>query len=353
MGHVAFITGISGQDGSYLAEYLAGLGYSVHGLIRRVSRDITDRPLPDGVSLHVGDLRDYGRLYGILAEVRPDEIYHLGAQSFVGASFEDPETTLESNIMGTLNVLKAMRSIVPKARFYFAGSSEMFGEAQETPQCESTPFHPRSPYGVSKVAGFDLTRNYREAYGMFCCSGILFNHESPRRGREFVTRKIAAGIADMALSKNNVLVLGNLEPRRDWGYAGDYVRAMHLMLQQRTPRDYVIATGQSHSIKDFVDSAAKSKGLTVEYVDLSGHSEAEADEIVAQLKITPGLFCVSHPKFYRPSEVWELKGSAAKAKELLGWHPKVSFDELVDMMVSSEIKSRDLVVLTPKRKKKK
>jgi GDPmannose 4,6-dehydratase len=207
----ALITGITGQDGSYLAEHLVRLGYKVHGIARRISRDCIERPLPSEVEVSGGDVRDYGRIHELMFDILPDEIYHLAAQSFVGASFSDPDSTLETNITGTLNVLKAMKQLVPNSRMYFAGSSEMFGKVAETPQFEATPFHPRSPYGVSKVAGFDLTRNYRESYDMFCCSGILFNHESERRGTQFVTRKISRAVADMVMKRNNTLVLGNLE----------------------------------------------------------------------------------------------------------------------------------------------
>ena len=248
----ALITGITGQDGSYLAEFLLDKGYEVHGIVRRVAFEDTEhrlwriRHLIDKLFLHSGSLESYASIFKIMGNVRPDECYHLAAQSFVSYSFEDAFSTINTNINGTLYVLSAIKEIAPKCKFYFAGSSEMFGLVKETPQRESTPFHPRSPYGISKVSGFHLTQNYREAYDVFACSGILFNHESPRRGFEFVTRKISRAVAEIKLGRRKQLKLGNLDAKRDWGFAGDYVRAMWLMLQQDAPDDYVIATGKTY-----------------------------------------------------------------------------------------------------------
>lgn len=317
----ALITGITGQDGSYLAEYLLELGYEVHGLVRRVAlEDPAHRlsrilHLRDRIQLHAGSLESFASLYNTVNLVRPDEMYHLAAQSFVSYSFEDSFSTFRSNIDGTHYLLESMRQAAPECRFYFAGSSEMFGKVQETPQTERTPFHPRSPYGISKVTGFDLSRNYREAYDLFVCSGILFNHESPRRGFEFVTRKISWHVAQIKLGKLQQLALGNLEAVRDWGYAGDYVRAMHAMLQQTQPEDFVVATGRSHTVREFCELAFQRVGL-----DYESH-------------------VVVDPTFYRPAEVQLLLGDATKARELLGWEPQVDFAELVRMMVDHDLKT--------------
>jgi len=315
----AFITGITGQDGSYLAELLLQKGYEVHGLVRRVA--IEDpaqrlgriRHILDKIILHSGSLESYASIFSVVEKINPDECYHLAAQSFVAVSFEDSFSTLNTNINGTLYVLAALKECAPHCRFYFAGSSEMFGKVRETPQNEQTPFHPRSPYGISKVAGFDITRNYREAYGMFCCSGILFNHESERRGREFVTRKISSGVAAIKAGRQEKLHLGNLEARRDWGYAPEYVEAMWRMLQQDEPDDYVIATGETHSVGEFAAAAFAAVGL-------DWHEYVVIDE---QLK--------------RPAEVDLLVGDITKAKEKLGWRPQVSFQELVRIMVTHDI----------------
>ena len=317
----ALITGITGQDGSYLAEFLLEKGYEVHGIVRRVAIEDPEHRLwrikhiLNKLILHPGSLESYASLFNIVEKIKPDECYHLAAQSFVSYSFEDEFSTINTNINGTHFVLSAIKEKAPKCKFYFAGSSEMFGLVKETPQNENTPFHPRSPYGISKVAGFDLTRNYREAYNLFACSGILFNHESPRRGYEFVTRKISNAVAEIKLGLAKELILGNLEAKRDWGFAGDYVKAMVLMLQQDKPDDYVIATGETHSVKEFAELAFRHVGLN--YQDYLNSDE----------------------RFYRPAEVHQLKGDYSKGKKVLGWEPKVSFKELVQMMVDTDLHS--------------
>ena len=343
----ALITGISGQDGSYLAELLLQKGYEVHGIVRRVAlEDPVDRlgrisHLLDKIRLHSGTLESFSRLIEIFEAVKPDECYHLAAQSFVHESFIDGFSTMNININGTHHVLSALRMRAPKCRFYFAASSEMFGKVQEVPQRETTPFYPRSPYGVSKVTGFDLTRNYRDAYGVFACSGILFNHESPRRGREFVTRRITSGVADIKRGKTNVLILGNLNSKRDWGFSGDYVEAMWLMLQQDKSDDYVVATGETHSISDFVQEAFACAALDYQIVDLHDLSPEEANARVAELRSQSEAFVVSHPDLYRPAEVDELIGNASKTREALGWTPKIRFRDLVRMMVEAGLASAE------------
>lgn len=323
----AFITGIDGQDGSYLAELLLDKGYQVHGMVRRVALEDPGhhlwrlKPVLNKITLHPASLESYPSIFKVVEKVKPQECYHLAAQSFVSYSFEDEFSTINTNINGTHFVLSAIKEQAPKCKLYFAASSEMFGHAQEVPQNEKTPFHPRSPYGISKVAGFDLTRNYREAYGLFACNGILFNHESPRRGFEFVTRKIASRVAEIKLGLEKELRLGNLEAKRDWGFAGDYVRAMWLMLQQRKPDDYVIATSQTHSVKEFVELAFK-------YVGLNWKD-----------------YLVIDKTFYRPAEVHLLKGDYSKAKKKLGWKPTVTFEELVKMMVDADLKRLDSEIL--------
>jgi GDPmannose 4,6-dehydratase len=318
----ALITGITGQDGSYLAEFLLEKGYEVHGIVRRVAIEDPEhrlwriRHILDKIILHPASMESYASIFNVVEKVKPDECYHLAAQSFVSYSFEDEFSTINTNINGTHFILSAIKEKAPKCKFYFAGSSEMFGLAKETPQNENTPFHPRSPYGISKVAGFDLTRNYREAYSLFACSGILFNHESPRRGYEFVTRKISNAVAEIKLGLAKELKLGNLEAKRDWGFAGDYVQAMWLMLQQDEPDDYVIATGETHSVKEFAELAFSHAGL--DYQDY-----LRSDEI-----------------FYRPAEVHLLKGDYSKGKKILGWEPTVSFKELIQMMVDADLKVR-------------
>jgi GDPmannose 4,6-dehydratase len=316
----ALITGITGQDGSYLAEFLLKKGYQVYGIVRRVAiEDPQHRlcrlePIIKKVKLVFASLESYASIYNVVQKIKPDECYHLAAQSFVSYSFEDEFSTINTNISGTHYVLSALKQQAPRCKFYFAASSEMFGHAKVSPQNEDTPFHPRSPYGISKVAGFDLTRNYREAYGMFALSGILFNHESPRRGFEFVTRKISTSVAEIKLGRAKELRIGNLEAKRDWGFSGDYIEAMWLMLQLKKPEDFVIATGETHSVKEFVAKAFN-------YVGLDWKKYVKIDK-----------------QFYRPSEVNILQGDYSKAKRKLGWKPKVKFEELVKMMVDEDLK---------------
>jgi GDPmannose 4,6-dehydratase len=318
----AFVTGITGQDGSYLAELLLGKGYEVHGLIRRSSSFSTDRiehlyhdPHERGVRLflHYGDLTDASSMANLLARLRPHEIYNLGAQSHVGVSFQNPVYTVESDAVGALNLLEAARPLMPDVKFYQASSSEMFGKVVETPQTEKTPFHPRSPYGCAKVYAFWQTLNYREAYGLFACNGILFNHESPRRGETFVTRKITRAATRIKLGLQKKLFLGNLDAKRDWGFAGDYVEAMWRMLQHDQPDDYVIATGKTHSIREFLD------------------------ETFAILKLNWKDHVAQDPRYMRPAEVDLLLGDASKAAKVLDWKPKVRFKDLVKMMVESDM----------------
>ncbi len=315
----ALITGITGQDGSYLAEFLLSKGYEVHGLVRRVALEDPEHRLErikhilPQIKLECGTLESYPSLFRAVTKVKPDEVYHLAAQSFVSYSFEDEFSTINTNINGTHFMLAAVKDGAPDCRFYFAASSEMFGKVHEVPQTEDTPFHPRSPYGISKVAGFEFTRNYREAYNLFAVSGILFNHESPRRGFEFVTRKISSTVAKIKLGLAKELQLGNLDAQRDWGYAGDYVTAMWQMLQQPTPQDYVIATGETHSVREFAQ-------LAFECVGLDWKKYVVVDKV-----------------FFRPSEVNLLLGGARKAQQELGWQPRVLFPELVRIMVEADI----------------
>jgi GDPmannose 4,6-dehydratase len=320
MSRRALITGITGQDGSYLAEYLLARDYEVHGLVRRVALEDPERRftrighLLDKITLHPASMESYPSIFQVFSRNDFDECYHLAAQSFVAESFADGFSTMNTNINGTHYVLAAIREIRPECRFYFAGSSEMFGRAREVPQRETTPFYPRSPYGISKVAGFDLTRNYREAYGMFCCSGILFNHEGPRRGFEFVSRKITSAVARIKLGLSSELRIGNLEAKRDWGHAADYVGAMHSMLQQPEPDDYVVASGITHSVREFCELAFACADL--DYRD----------------------FVVEDKQFFRSAEVDLLIGDSTKARTVLGWEPKYSFDTLVEEMVREDIK---------------
>ncbi|HEY0430512.1 MAG TPA: GDP-mannose 4,6-dehydratase [Pyrinomonadaceae bacterium] len=317
----ALITGITGQDGSYLAEHLLTLGYEVHGLVRRVALEDPERRftrighLLDRIQLHAASLESYPSIFSVVSRNDFDECYHLAAQSFVAESFADGFSTMNININGTHYMLAALRELRPECRFYFAGSSEMFGLVQETPQRETTPFHPRSPYGISKVAGFELTRNYREAYGMFTSSGILFNHEGPRRGFEFVTRKITSTVARIKAGSASELALGNLDARRDWGHSKDYVRAMHLMLQQPVADDFVVASGESHTVREFCELAFSEVGL--DYKDY-----VRVDE-----------------RFYRPAEVESLIGDAKKARSVLGWQPTYTFPELVREMVQNDLQA--------------
>jgi len=311
----ALITGITGQDGSYLAEFLLEKGYEVHGMVRRSSTETFQRlqGCRDDIFLHTGDLLDQRSLTDVMRECQPHEIYNLAAMSFVAASWNQPVLTAEFSGVGATRMLEAMREVVPEARFYQASSSEMFGQVLEVPQTERTPFYPRSPYGVAKVYGHFITVNYRESYDLFACSGILFNHESPRRGLEFVTRKVTHGAAAIKLGLQEKLGLGNLDAERDWGYAKDYVEAMWLMLQQDEPDDFVIATGETHSVRELVDVSFARAGLEVD-----DHVHID-------------------PKYFRPAEVEHLIGDAAKAKEQLGWEPRTSFRELVELMVDSDL----------------
>lgn len=319
MGKRALITGINGQDGSYLAEFLLEKGYEVHGIVRRISLEAPShylwriKHLIDQVTLHRASLESYPSIFNVVERVKPDECYHLAAQSFVTYSFDDEFSMANSNINGTLSILSSVRERSPTCKVYFAGSSEMFGSPKDSPQNEETPFRPRSMYGITKVAGFDLARNYRDKYGLFACSGIAYNHESPRRGFEFVTRKISTGVARIKLGMEHELKLGNLEAERDWGFAGDYVEAMWLMLQHDEPDDYVIATGVTHSVREFVD-------LAFNYVGLQWEDYVVFDE-----------------RFYRPPEVQPLRGVSMKARNKLGWEPTVAFEQLVEMMVEADL----------------
>jgi GDPmannose 4,6-dehydratase len=325
MSRTALITGITGQDGSYLAEYLLSLGYEVHGIVRRVALEEPFQRMrriahiAERLTLHPANIESYPSLFHLVSKHPFDECYHLAAQSFVSESFEDGFSTMRTNVDGTYYLLSTLRDLQPKCRFYFAGSSEMFGKASVTPQNEATPFHPRSPYGISKVTGHCLTVHFREAYGMFCCSGILFNHESPRRGAEFVTRKISSAAARIKRGLASEVHLGNLEAQRDWGHADDYVRAMHLMLQQPKPDDYVIATGEAHSVREFCEIAFAEVGL-----DYRDHVRVDK-------------------RFFRPAEVDRLVGDASKAHRELGWRPARTMRQLVRDMVQS-----DLEMLAPR-----
>ncbi len=333
----ALITGITGQDGSYLAEFLLGKGYEVHGLVRRSSTDNTERishllDEPKKITLHYGDMTDTGSLSRLLYKIEPDEVYNLAAQSHVKVSFDIPEFTADVNAIGTVRLLESIREVNPKIKFYQASSSELFGKVREIPQNENTPFYPRSPYAASKLYAYWITVNYREAYNLFACNGILFNHESPRRGKNFVTRKITTGIADILAGKLDCLYLGNLDAKRDWGYAGDYVEAMWLMLQQDQPDDYVVATGETHTVREFCELAFRNAGInlvwTGEGLDEKGVDKDTGKELVR----------VSS-EFFRPTEVDLLLGNPAKAKSKLGWKPRVSFEELVAMMVKSDLQA--------------
>ena len=318
MAKRALITGITGQDGSYLAELLLEKGYEVHGLVRRVALEDMEhrlsriRGIRDKIELHPASLESYASIYRVIGRVLPDECYHLAAQSFVTYSFDDEFSTFNTNINGTHYMLDAVRSLAPRCRFYFAGSSEQFGHAEEVPQSENTRFHPRSAYGISKVAGFELTRNCREADGLYASSGILFNHESPRRGSEFVTRKITQGVARILSGKTDRLHLGNLGAKRDWGYAKEYVEAMWLMLQQPEADDYVVATGETHIVEEFVELAFSTAGLDYR------------------------KYVVVDKELYRPAEVNILLGDASKARRVLGWKPRLAFNQLVTEMVTSD-----------------
>lgn len=315
MAKKALITGITGQDGSYLAEYLLDQGYELYGMVRRSSTENLERieHLKDHIQFVQADLLDQASLDKALKVSHPDEVYNLAAQSFVPTSWSQPVLTAEFTGLGVIRILEAMRQACPEARFYQASSSEMFGKVREVPQSELTPFHPRSPYAVAKTYGHHITVNYRESYGLYTVSGILFNHESPRRGREFVTRKITDGVARIKLGLARDLALGTLDAQRDWGFAGDYVRAMHLMLQQDKPSDYVVATGQTHSVRQFLEVAF-------------GHVGLKYEDYVTQ-----------DPRYMRPAEVDQLIGDSSKARRELGWEPTVDFEQLVTMMVDSDL----------------
>ena len=333
MKKVALITGITGQDGSYLAELLLEKGYEVHGIVRRASLINTHRidHIYDQLNLHYGDLTDSTNLVGIIQKVQPDEIYNLGAQSHVKVSFEMPEYTGQVDALGTLRVLEAVRllGMEEKTRIYQASTSELYGLVQEVPQKETTPFYPRSPYGVAKIYGYWITKNYRESYGLYACTGILFNHESPRRGETFVTRKITRALKAIANNEQEILYLGNLNAKRDWGHAKDFVEAMWLMLQQDTPDDYVIATGKQYSVREFVEKAAPYFGIQITWRG-EGLGEIGYDVFTGKEVIRVD------PKYFRPAEVETLLGDATKAKHNLGWSPKISFDQLVEDMCSNE-----------------
>jgi GDPmannose 4,6-dehydratase len=317
----ALITGITGQDGSYLAEFLVSKGYEVHGIVRRVALEDPAHRLSrlsavaDRIKLHAASIESFASVYQVVSVVAPHECYHLAAQSFVSYSFDDEFSTFNVNINGTHFLLAALRHVAPHCRFYFAGTSEMFGKAEQVPQNEKTPFHPRSTYGISKVCGFELTRNYREAYGMHASSGILFNHESPRRGYEFVTRKITSGLARILAGQTGEVRLGNLDAKRDWGHAREYIEAMWLMLQQPEPDDYVVATGETHSVREFAEMAFAHVGLDYRQ------------------------FVRTDTELFRPAEVNVLLGDASKARKVLGWQPKTTFEQLVREMTEADCRS--------------
>jgi GDPmannose 4,6-dehydratase len=339
MRKVALITGITGQDGSYLAELLIEKGYDVHGVVRRTShfnRGFIEKTREEAIArgrvydLHYGNMADAGSLHRILSLCRPTEVYNLAAQSHVAVSFDEPEHAVNVNGTGVLRILEGMRQMGMDCRFYQASTSELFGQAAETPQSETTPFHPRSPYAVAKLYGFWIVRNYREAYGMHASNGILFNHESPRRGENFVTRKITYSLARIRAGAQETLKLGNLDAKRDWGYAGDYVDAMWRILQQDRPDDYVVATGETHTVRQFVERAGALTGFDIVW-EGSGPGEIGRDR-------TSGRTVVEvSPKYFRPAEVELLQGDASKARRVLGWVPRVGFDALVELMVKADL----------------
>ncbi len=361
-GKVALITGVTGQDGAYLAELLLSKGYEVHGIKRRASLFNTDRidhlyqdPHEPGrrFILHYGDMTDSSSLLRVMQQVQPDEVYNLAAQSHVAVSFEEPEYTADSDALGALRLLEAIRilGLGGRTRYYQASTSELYGKVQEVPQRETTPFYPRSPYAVAKLYAYWITVNYREAYGLYACNGILFNHESPIRGETFVTRKVTRALARIALGLQDCLYLGNLEARRDWGHARDYVEAMWLMLQQPEPEDYVIATGEQRSVREFVEAAAAELGITlswrgrgveeegvVEAVDSDRFARAAGGDGAAGPQVAPGDVVVRvDPRYFRPAEVDALLGDATRARERLGWRPKVGFADLVREMVHADL----------------
>ncbi|PIS02450.1 MAG: GDP-mannose 4,6-dehydratase [Chlamydiae bacterium CG10_big_fil_rev_8_21_14_0_10_42_34] len=337
MNKKALITGVTGQDGSYLTELLLEKGYQVDGIIRRTSLPNTSRIehllSHEKLKLYEADLADSQSIRKIMERSQPDEIYNLAAMSHVGSSFEMPEYTADVTGIAVLRILEATRDIVPKARFYQASSSELFGKAQESPQSEKTPFYPRSPYGIAKLYAYWTVINYREAYGLYACNGILFNHESPRRGSLFVSRKISIAVNEIAAGTRQILTLGNLEAKRDWGYAKDFVEGIHLMLQQENPDDFVLATGRAISVRQFVELAFYEVGIEIEW-EGSGLQETGKDKKTGKLLVN------TSPQFYRPSEVDTLLGNSLKAKDLLGWAPKTPIEELVRIMVQADAKNR-------------
>jgi len=355
----ALITGITGQDGSYLAELLLSKGYEVHGIKRRASSFNTQRidqiyqdRHSEGyrLNLHYGDLSDTSNLTRILRDVEPDEIYNLGAQSHVAVSFESPEYTADVNAIGALRLLEATRilGLEKKVRFYQASTSELYGLVQETPQKETTPFYPRSPYAVAKLYSYWITVNYREAYGMYACNGILFNHESPRRGETFVTRKITRGLSNMALGLQNCLYLGNLDALRDWGHAKDYVRMQWMMLQQDEPKDYVIATGKQHSVRDFITWSANSLGIDIEFrgegIDEVGIVSAVSGSLAPGVSQGQDIVRID-PKYFRPTEVETLLGDPSKAKDELDWQPQITAQEMCEDMIKEDYKAAKRIAL--------
>ncbi|MDP3052561.1 MAG: GDP-mannose 4,6-dehydratase [bacterium] len=334
----ALITGITGQDGSYLAELLLDKNYQVHGLVRRSAVEKKDerfsriKHILNRIEMHYGDVRDYPAIWRLIEKIKPDELYHLAAQSQVGVSFEDDFGTFQINTNGTHYLLDAVKNIKPDCKFYFAGTSEMFGDVKESPQNEDSLFNPVSPYGISKLASFYLTKMYRDAYGVFACTGILFNHESPRRGFEFVTRKITSTAAKIKFNLEDRLELGNLSAKRDWGFAGDYVRAMWLMLQQDKPEDFVIGTGENHSVREFVELAFKGIGIDIEWKG-EGINERGANKNTGR-----DLIFVKE-EYFRPLDVNKLLADASKAKEKLNWKPEKKFKDLVGLMIKSDLES--------------
>lgn len=336
---IALITGITGQDGSYLAEVLLEKGYAVHGIARRTSlfnrsrvedRVSEAREKGETYELHYGDMGDSSSINRILSEVRPREVYNLAAQSHVGVSFDQPEYTCDVDATGVLRLLEGIRSLKLDTRFYQASTSELYGEVEEIPQTESTPFHPRSPYGVAKLYGYWIVRNYREAYGMHASNGILFNHESPRRGENFVTRKITIGLSRIKAGKQKTLSMGNLDAKRDWGFARDYVEMMWMMLQQDEPDDFVVATGETHTVREFIERSCEVAGMSLVW-------EGEGADELGRNPETGDVIVNIDPRFYRPAEVELLLGDPAKAKKLLGWEPKVKFEQLVEIMMKADL----------------
>jgi GDPmannose 4,6-dehydratase len=336
---IALVTGITGQDGSYLAEVLLDKGYDVHGIARRTSlfnrarvEDRVRQANAEGqvYELHYGDMGDSSSINRILAEVRPSELYNLAAQSHVGVSFDQPEYTSDVDATGVLRFLEGIRSLKLDTRFYQASTSELYGKVREIPQSETTPFHPRSPYGVAKLYGYWIVRNYRESYGMHASNGILFNHESPRRGENFVTRKVTLGLARIKAGLQPTISMGNIDATRDWGYAKDYVEMMWMMLQQDEPDDFVVATGETHTVREFIECASRVAGFDIRW-------EGEGVEEVGRDANTGDVVVDINPKFYRPAEVEILRGDPTKAREVLGWSPKVKFAELVEMMMKADL----------------